>query len=435
MNKSGWSLKKIDDCADIIGGGTPSTKKGEYWDGDIPWITPKDLSKNNSKYISSGERYISQQGLDNSSSRILPTNSLLFSSRAPIGYLAINKKPVATNQGFKSLILKKGFDVEFFYYLFKDRTNYIKSFASGSTFQEVSASIIRNLSFLIPELEEQKSISNILSKIDQKIQINQKLNENMEKTSMTLFKSWFLDFDPVKAKSEGRQTNLSKEISDLFSDSFVNSRLGKIPKGYEIDTIKRKYNISIGKTPSRKNSEWFSEDKQNIPWVSIRDMGDSGTYINNTSEYLTNDAITKHNIKIIPENTVILSFKLTVGRVSITNKQVSTNEAIAHFVPKDKLLNYPFTFCLLKSIRYESISGTSSIANAINSKIIKNMELIFPNKPLLSIFNNICEPFFKKIKLNILENENLITIRDLLLPNLISGNLKISNISKTNNNI
>ena len=179
MNKENWNQLSISECADVIGGGTPSTKNPDYWDGNIPWIAPKDLSNNKDKYISNGERFITQLGLEKSSAKLLPENSLLFSSRAPIGYLAINTKPVATNQGFKSLVLKDGFDVEFFYYLFKNKTEYIKNFASGSTFQEVSGSVVKNLSFLIPPKQEQKRISNILSKLDKKIELNQKMNENI----------------------------------------------------------------------------------------------------------------------------------------------------------------------------------------------------------------------------------------------------------------
>ena len=248
MSNSGWKYIKINDCAEVVGGGTPSTKHEEYWGGDISWVSPKDLSNNSSKYITRGERNITKKGLENSSAKILPVNSLLFSSRAPIGYLAINKKPVTTNQGFKSLILKKGYDVEFFYYLFKDRTEYIKSFASGSTFQEISGSVIKNLSFLIPEIEEQKNISNILSKIDQKIEINKRINETLDSILKTLFKSWFIDFKPVKDKENRKSTGLKKDISDLFTDTLKNSDLGKIPKDYYVGKLGDYIEITKGKS-------------------------------------------------------------------------------------------------------------------------------------------------------------------------------------------
>jgi len=425
MNKENWKYLSIGDCATVVGGGTPSTKNPEYWDGDISWISPKDLSNNTNKYVSRGERFITKKGLENSSAKILPENSLLFSSRAPIGYLAINTQPMATNQGFKSLILKDEFDVEFFYYLFKQKTEYIKNFSSGSTFQEISGSEVKNLKFLIPPYKEQKQISKILSKLDKKIELNQKMNETLEEIAKTLFKSWFIDFDPVKAKEEGRPTGLSKELSDLFPDSFEDSKLGQIPKGFKVDSVDNQYNISIGKTPPRKEPQWFSDNHQDIPWVSIRDMGDAGVYINKTSEFLTNEAIEKFNIKVIPKNSVILSFKLTVGRVSILGNEMCTNEAIAHFVPKDDDLSEGFTYCLLKSIRYESLSSTSSIATAVNSKIIKTMKCIFPSKGLLIAFNEFCHPIYKKIETNSNENKIILNLGETLLPKLISGEIKI----------
>ena len=155
MINSDWKLLKVRDFAEVIGGGTPSTKNVEYWGNDIPWISPKDLSNYSFKYISKGQKSITKLGLSNSSAKLLPSNSLLFSSRAPIGYLAINTCPVATNQGFKSLIPKKGFDIEYIYYLFKKNIEYIKSQSTGSTFQEVSGSFVKNLEFFIPSYKEQ----------------------------------------------------------------------------------------------------------------------------------------------------------------------------------------------------------------------------------------------------------------------------------------
>jgi len=261
--------------------------------------------------------------------------------------------------------------------------------------------------------------------LDKKIELNQKMNETLEEIVQTLFKSWFIDFDPVKAKAEGRPTGLSKEINDFFPDSFEDSELGQIPEGFKVDGVDNHYDISIGKTPPRKEPEWFSENQQDIPWVSIKDMGDAGIYINKTSEFLTNEAIKKFNIHVIPKNNVILSFKLTVGRVAILQKDMCTNEAIAHFIPKDDDLSEVFTYCLLKSIRYESLSSTSSIATAVNSKIIKAMKCIFPSKALLIAFNEFCLPIYEKIEININEIETLISLRNTLLPKLISGELKI----------
>ena len=137
-----WEEKAIGEIAEVIGGGTPKTSTPEFWGEDIPWITPKDLSSFQGRYISRGERSITEAGLQSSSARLLPENTVLLSSRAPIGYLAIAKNPVATNQGFKSLVLKKEYVPEFYYYFLKANVNLLERHASGSTFKEISGSVV-----------------------------------------------------------------------------------------------------------------------------------------------------------------------------------------------------------------------------------------------------------------------------------------------------
>ena len=418
-----WKSKKIKDIADVIGGGTPSTKIDDYWHGNIPWITPKDLSESTSKYILQGKKSITEKGLIKSGAQLIPKYSLLFSSRAPIGYLSINKCAVSTNQGFKSLVPKQGYLTEYLYYLIKSKIKYIKSYATGSTFEEISGSSVKNLEFNFPPLTEQKKISQVLSLLDNKIEINQKINQTLEDISLTLFNSWFNKFDPVIAKSKGKSTGLIKEVSDLFPETFEVSEMGKIPKGFQINEAQDIYKISIGKTPPRKEHEWFSNNSINTPWISIRDMGNNGIFALKTSEFLTKEAIEKFNIKIIPKGTVILSFKLTVGRVSILSSEMTSNEAIAHFIPRKNYLSKNFTYCLLKTFRYESLSSTSSIATAVNSKSINKMNFCLPSIKLIEYFNKITDPLFQKILLNEKEIQTLINLRDILIPKLISGKL------------
>ena len=145
-----WKKYKVEEFADVIGGGTPKTEVDEYWNGDIPWITPKDLSDNKSKYIPNGERYISSTGLSNSSARLIPKGSVLLTSRAPVGYLAIANNNLTTNQGFRSLVAKDGFNSEFIYYLLLENVDFLKQHASGSTFPELSGGTVKGLEFFSP---------------------------------------------------------------------------------------------------------------------------------------------------------------------------------------------------------------------------------------------------------------------------------------------
>lgn len=182
---SKWEKIRLGDIADIVGGGTPSTKNPNFWNGSIPWLTPKDLSGYQNRYISNGERNITPEGLANSGARMLPQRTVLLTSRAPIGYVAIAQNPISTNQGFKSIVLKKGNYPEFFYYLLKDNMEYIVSMGSGSTFPEISGTQVKNLEFKIPTLDIQQKIAAVLGALDDKIELNNKINNNLELTKKT----------------------------------------------------------------------------------------------------------------------------------------------------------------------------------------------------------------------------------------------------------
>ena len=175
---SEWKELKIEDFCEVIGGGTPSTKEDSYYGGEISWITPRDLTNYKKRFILRGERNITELGLKNSSARILPKNSILLTSRAPIGYLAIAEKEVCTNQGFKSLVINpEKADYNFVYYLIKSNVERIKGLGTGTTFAEISGSVVKNLKFSLPDLPTQTAIAEILSSLDDKIELNNKINQ------------------------------------------------------------------------------------------------------------------------------------------------------------------------------------------------------------------------------------------------------------------
>ena len=195
MNKE-WKKYKLGDIGTIVGGATPSTSVEKYYGGDIPWLTPKDLSNFNDRFIEHGERNITQAGLDSCSAQLLPAGSVLFSSRAPIGYVAIAKNPIATNQGFKSVIPNtKIVDSMFLYYLLVYNKDNIEALGSGTTFKEVSGATMKNVEVCLPPMEEQKRIAGILSALDDKIELNRRINANLELQAQTLFNHWFVDID------------------------------------------------------------------------------------------------------------------------------------------------------------------------------------------------------------------------------------------------
>lgn len=202
-----WIECKISDIGTVVGGATPSTKNPENYErGMIAWITPKDLSTFSGRYIERGERNITETGLKSCSTQLLPKNTVLFSSRAPIGYVAIAANEVCTNQGFKSVVPNDNTDPLFLYYLLKYNKDKIEGMGSGTTFKEISGNTMKNIVVSVPiDKKMQERISSVLGSIDDKIEENERINNNLEQQAKALYKDWFFDFSPFS--SDGNLPN------------------------------------------------------------------------------------------------------------------------------------------------------------------------------------------------------------------------------------
>ena len=188
------------------------------------------------------------------------------------------------------------------------------------------------------------------------------------------------------------------------------------------------FNVSIGRTPPRKEFQWFSEKKgENIVWVSIADMGSCGAFIADSSEYLTPSAIKRFNFKIVERGAVLLSFKLTVGRVAIADDNLVTNEAIAQLSNSDERYR-EYLYCYLKQFEFDKLGSTSSIATAVNSETIREMPFVVPQEKWLSDFHAAAWPMFEQIRVLLKESRALAATRDALLPKLMSGEIDVEKV-------
>ena len=283
-----------------------------------------------------------------------------------------------------------------FYFHTNEGQGKILSFANQTGVPALSQPLknFRKIRIQLPSYTEQRRIASVIEAINDKIECNQKVNDNLQQQVMALYRQMFIE----SANAARRECR-----ADEYFD------------------------ISIGKTPPRKEPQWFSENSADHVWVSISDMGSCGLFIANSSEYLTHEAVKKFNIKVVPDNTILLSFKLTVGRIAITDGEMTTNEAIAHFKTNKPEIN-EYLFCYLKDFNYQTMGSTSSIATAVNSKIIKGMPFVVPPDDELKTFHGFAEPIFAMIKSNQRENNRLAALRDTLLPKLMSGEIDVSAI-------
>jgi type I restriction enzyme S subunit len=276
-----------------------------------------------------------------------------------------------------------------YYCLSKKYKDWIRASLTGSTRPNINEKQLSEMPIILPNMNCQNKFVEIMDSLTNKIKLNNEINNNLYEIINSIFKERFSNEDNYKR---------ADEIA----------------------------NITIGKTPPRGEHECFSTNDNDIKWVSISDLGKCGMYIYDTNEKLTQDAVNKYNVKIVPANTILLSFKLTVGRIAITTQNMVTNEAIAHFNLNDGDYMY-YIYSYLNNFDYSKLGSTSSIATAVNSKIIKSMNIAIPDKNDVLDYNNKVIPIFDKIKNNEEENQVLEKLRDTLLPKLMNGEIDLDN--------
>lgn len=375
---SEWKEYKISDIADVIGGGTPSTSNSSYWNGNIPWLTPRDLTGYTKVYISKGERNITVEGLRNSSARLLPKGTVLLTSRAPIGYVAIAKNEITTNQGFKSLVLKEDYaDNEFIYYWIKNNIDYLQSIGTGTTFAEISGRVVKDIEISLPPLSEQKSITSVLSSLDDKIDLLHRQNTTLEKMAEALFRQWFVE-------------EADDEWEEITFGDFVIPKKGKnITKSEAVDGH---YPVVAG---GLEPSCYHNEANTKSPVITISASGANAGYVklytipvwSSDSSYI-DETITPY---------VYFSYIfLKVNQSQLSDKQEGS--AQPHIYPRH---------------------------------IMELDTLDYPEN-LVCSFEESVRPFFLKIKSNQTQIRTLTSLRDTLLPKLMSGEVRVEmgNINK-----
>ena len=299
--------------------------------------------------------------------------------------------------------------------------------ATGSTFPNVSASQLADLWWPTLDEKEQRTISHILGTIDDKIELNRRMNETLEGMARAIFKSWFVDFDPVHAKAGGRPTGLPPDIEALFPDSFQDSELGEIPKGWGVGTIKENCTkIHNGGTPNRKESQFW--EPASIPWLTSGEVRQN--IIIETENFISELGLKHSSAKWLPaDSTVVALYGATAGQVSITTTKLTTNQAICGLVPKKDYRYFNHIHMANSSVSIANLARGSAQQN-ISKGIVEATITVLPNSPIIRVFDKVVCEIYKKLKSNLHENLHITAIRDTLLPKLISGELRVPNTER-----
>ena len=401
MNK--WGPHKLSEIGSVVGGATPSTTVDAYYNGDIPWLTPKDLSNFHERYIKRGERNITKSGLNSCSAQLLPAGSVLFSSRAPIGYVAIAKNPIATNQGFKSIIPNpEKVDSLFLYYLLKYNKDNIEAMGSGTTFKEVSGATMKNIEVYLPEdLEEQRRIAGILGSLDDKIELNRRINANLEAQAQALFRSWFVDFEPFR------------------DGPFVDSQLGKIPQGWKVGNYTDIVEIKGGGTPKTGIQEYWDGT---IPFFSPKDVGAS-CFVLDTEKHITAKGLENCNSSLFQTNTVFITARGTVGKVVMTGTEMAMNQTNYALLGKQNISQYYVYHITRQLVTRLLKKANGAVFNAITTRDFTSEQIIIPPFSTIRQFSDVVKPIYENILLNDVQSNRLSALRDILLPKLMAGEI------------
>ena len=414
---SEWEEYKLGSITKWKSGGTPSKQKESYWNGNVPWISAKTFKTSR---IYDSEIKITEEGLDKGS-RIAEINSILLLVRGsglfngiPIG---IVKAPVAFNQDIKAIEadLEKILPEYLFYWLMANRPLLVSKLEhTGIGAGKFETEIIKDLTLLLPPLPTQKAIVEILSSLDDKIELNNQINQNLEALAQALFKQWFVDFEFPNENGEPYKSS-GGEMAD--------SELGEIPKGWELESLENFGEVICGKTPSKAEPENFGNE---VPFIKIPDMHGK-IFITETIESLSIKGANSQKKKLLPQGSVMISSIATVGLVALTTRNSQTNQQINSIIPKHAFQTYFLYFlCLELKPTFLNLASGGAVTLNMNTSTFKSLKVIHPKSDILESFHKRVETIFEQILNLQIESENLSNLRDTLLPKLISGVLEVN---------
>ena len=386
-----WIECTLDKLGEIVGGATPSTKCEDYYGGSIPWITPKDLSSFKGRYITSGERNITEKGLASCSAQMMPKDAVLFTSRAPIGYVAIASQSVCTNQGFKSIVVNEKADPLFVYYLLKYNKDAIEAMGSGTTFKEVSGKTMRAVKVRIPlDVSYQKRIAAVLDSLDTKIENNERINDNLQQQALSVFRKAFINIKGLPSSwTKGCLLDIADYLNGLAMQKF---------------------------RPS--------ENEIGIPVLKIKELRQGSC--DASSELCSPSIKTEY---IIHDGDVVFSWSGSLLVDIWCGGTCGLNQHLFKVTSKtyDKWFYYLWTAHHLE--RFIAIAADKATTMGhIKREELSKAEVVIPSQNDYEKIGAVLQPMIDLIIANRIESKKLATLRDELLPKLMSGEIDMSEV-------
>ncbi|QUX95669.1 restriction endonuclease subunit S [Marinomonas sp. CT5] len=431
---SDWPLIKIDDLkaknkgALAIGPFGSRMKSDCYVNSGIPVIRGTNLSSGPT--FVGDFVYITREKADELRSCNVYKNDLVFPHRGSIGEVGIiqaDERYVLSSSMMKLSCDTDKVNPEFLYYFFKSRLGKHELLKNASQVgtpgigQPLTS--LKAIELRLPPLYVQNYVAETLSSINKKIDANNSLNNTLEEMARAIFKSWFVDFDPVKAKMNGQQpVGMDEATAALFPEKLVESELGLIPEGWKLNTLSNLIQLTGGGTPKRSEETYWNGS---IPWFSVKDVpSGSNVFVVDTEERITELGLQKSSTKLLPKGTTIITARGTVGKLALIGSDMCMNQSCYGIRGKDvgDYFNY---FNLKEAVSTLQQNTHGAVFDTITTKTFDTYTIAFSGIELANKFDVIVSPFLQKIESNVRENIELSILRDTLLPKLLSGEVKL----------
>lgn len=434
---AGWDWRLLTELARLESGHTPSRKKKDYWGGDIPWIGIRDATANHGRTIFATNENTNELGIANSAARVLPQHTVCLSRTASVGYVVVMGRPMATSQDFVNWVCGPELDYRYLKYALIAEGNALLRFADGSVHQTIYFPEVKALHIALPELGEQNAIADVLSALDDKIELNRRMNETLEALAQAVFKDWFVDFGPVRRKQEGATDPVAilgglipdpakaAPVAALFPEGFGEDGL---PEGWEIGPFSNQIEIIGGGTPKTSKPEYWDGD---IPWFSVADTPNgSDTFVFETEKAITREGLVNSSARLVGPGTTIITARGTVGNLAVAGCEMTFNQSCYALKASAGEAPY-FTFLSTKRIveRLQSMAH-GSVFSTITRQTFDNVDAARPPLGVRDAFEDLVDALFVRVRASVLENRTLAETRDYLLPRLMSGEVRVRDAEK-----
>ena len=456
---SDWTTSKLSDVIEIIGGGTPKRSENKYWNGDIPWLSVADFN-NDFRYVNDSIEHITELGLQKSSTKLLDKDHLIISARGTVGCLAQLSVPMAFNQSCYGLNGKEGIlDNGFLYYFLKNNISELKQKTHGAVFDTITRDTFEHIQISYPDLGTQKEIAKNLGNFDDKIQLNTQINQTLEQIAQALFKSWFIDFDPVRAKVQALSDGLSLEQAELAAMQAISGKTAEeltalsqaqseryaelaetakvfpceivevdgieVPRGWEIKPLPEIIDFLEG--PGIRNWQ-YTDEEDGIKFINIRCIQNGDLTLTTANKIKKEEAFGKYKHFQLEEDDIVVSTSGTLGRFAFVRKEhlpLSLNTSVIRFRPiKNKSTLGFITGFVENQLQHElEIRASGSAQRNFGPTHLKQISLLVPDFKLLELHQKYVSSLFEKRKQLLSEIDLLKDTRDLLLPKLLNGEI------------